>query len=95
MGVLEDCQLPDWLAARHPSLATKQGALASVTRKPTPATLPKEQSSRVIIVGGGLAGMSAAHAALQAGAPSVLVLDKMPYCGGNSVKATSGINGEP
>mmetsp|Transcript_13644 Transcript_13644/g.21660 ORF Transcript_13644/g.21660 Transcript_13644/m.21660 type:complete len:381 (+) Transcript_13644:152-1294(+) len=47
--------------------------------------------SQVIVVGGGLAGMSAAHTALEQGA-RVLVLDKSPFCGGNSTKATSGIN---
>ncbi|KIY74074.1 fumarate reductase flavo protein subunit [Cylindrobasidium torrendii FP15055 ss-10] len=47
---------------------------------------------RVIVVGGGLAGLSAAHTVLQNGA-SVLLLDKMKSLGGNSVKASSGING--
>jgi len=47
--------------------------------------------SQVIVVGGGLAGMSAAHTVLQAGG-RVLVLDKSAFCGGNSTKATSGIN---
>eukprot|EP00013_Stygamoeba_regulata_P028765 CAMPEP_0177645714 /NCGR_PEP_ID=MMETSP0447-20121125/9393_1 /TAXON_ID=0 /ORGANISM="Stygamoeba regulata, Strain BSH-02190019" /LENGTH=516 /DNA_ID=CAMNT_0019148209 /DNA_START=116 /DNA_END=1662 /DNA_ORIENTATION=- len=47
---------------------------------------------QVIVVGGGLAGLSAAHTVLQAGG-SVLLLDKSPFCGGNSTKATSGING--
>ena len=41
--------------------------------------------SQVIVVGGGLGGMSAAHTALQAGA-KVIVIDKSPFCGGNSTK---------
>lgn len=48
--------------------------------------------SRVIVIGGGLAGLSAAHTVLERGG-SVMVLDKMSFCGGNSTKATSGING--
>lgn len=67
--------------------------------------------SQVIVVGGGLAGLSAAHTLLERGA-NVLLLDKQPYVegfrkfrahkqsnlcsrfmGGNSTKATSGING--
>lgn len=48
--------------------------------------------AQVIIVGGGLGGMSAAHTVLQSGG-RVLVLDKSPFNGGNSTKATSGING--
>jgi flavocytochrome c len=46
---------------------------------------------QVIIIGGGLSGVSAAHTALEHGA-RVLLLDKSPYCGGNSTKATSGLN---
>eukprot|EP00924_Labyrinthula_sp_SR-Ha-C_P014040 augustus_masked-scaffold_56-processed-gene-0.1-mRNA-1 protein AED:0.01 eAED:0.01 QI:0/-1/0/1/-1/1/1/0/568 len=47
--------------------------------------------TQVIVVGGGLAGMSAAHTVLEQGG-RVVVLDKSPFCGGNSTKATSGIN---
>lgn len=46
----------------------------------------------VIVVGGGLAGLSTAHTILEHGG-SVLLLDKSAYLGGNSTKATSGING--
>ncbi|ODV63765.1 FAD-dependent oxidoreductase-like protein [Ascoidea rubescens DSM 1968] len=51
--------------------------------------LPKNP---VIIVGGGLAGLSAAHQCLINGS-NVVLLDKQPFFGGNSTKATSGING--
>ncbi|KAI9866668.1 MAG: hypothetical protein M1813_001220 [Trichoglossum hirsutum] len=47
---------------------------------------------RVIVVGGGLSGLSAAHTLYLSGA-NVLVLDKQGFFGGNSTKATSGING--
>lgn len=46
----------------------------------------------MIVVGGGLAGLSAAHTLLERGA-SVLLLDKCAFLGGNSTKATSGMNG--
>jgi len=49
-------------------------------------------ANRVLVVGGGLAGMSAANTAIECGSRSLL-LDKSPLCGGNSSKATSGING--
>jgi len=49
-------------------------------------------SSKVIVVGGGLSGLSAAHTLLERGC-SVLLLDKNGFMGGNSTKATSGING--
>mmetsp|Transcript_50585 Transcript_50585/g.69294 ORF Transcript_50585/g.69294 Transcript_50585/m.69294 type:complete len:508 (-) Transcript_50585:273-1796(-) len=45
-----------------------------------------------IVVGGGLGGMSAANTVLENGA-KVVLLDKSSFCGGNSTKATSGING--
>ncbi|KAH7709723.1 Protein F48E8.3 [Aphelenchoides avenae] len=46
----------------------------------------------VIIVGGGLAGLSATVEALRGGAKVILV-DKEKFIGGNSAKASSGING--
>ncbi|KAJ5936608.1 hypothetical protein N7466_003058 [Penicillium verhagenii] len=46
----------------------------------------------VIVVGGGLSGLSAAHTVYLNGG-NVLVLDKQAFFGGNSTKATSGING--
>lgn len=49
-------------------------------------------SNHVIVVGGGLAGLSAAHTVLERGG-RVVVIDKNPFLGGNSTKATSGING--
>eukprot|EP00357_Protocruzia_adherens_P032291 CAMPEP_0115005468 /NCGR_PEP_ID=MMETSP0216-20121206/19885_1 /TAXON_ID=223996 /ORGANISM="Protocruzia adherens, Strain Boccale" /LENGTH=572 /DNA_ID=CAMNT_0002371791 /DNA_START=126 /DNA_END=1844 /DNA_ORIENTATION=- len=49
-------------------------------------------SSQVIVIGGGLSGLSAANTIAQQGG-RVLLLDKNSFCGGNSTKATSGING--
>ncbi|CAG8682286.1 3319_t:CDS:2, partial [Cetraspora pellucida] len=49
-------------------------------------------SGQIIVVGGGLSGLSAAHTVLERGG-NVLVLDKNSFFGGNSTKATSGING--
>jgi flavocytochrome c len=47
-----------------------------------------------IVVGGGLAGLSACHTLLQGGA-HVTLLERNAFLGGNSTKATSGINGAP
>merc|ERR1719272_2450913 len=49
-------------------------------------------SDQGIVVGSGLAGMSAANSLLENGG-RVVLLDKSSFCGGNSTKATSGING--
>jgi len=48
--------------------------------------------AQVIIVGGGLSGLSAAHTVLEKGG-NVVLLDKNSFLGGNSTKATSGIAG--
>ncbi|KAG5458773.1 MAG: FAD binding domain-containing protein, partial [Olpidium bornovanus] len=47
---------------------------------------------QVIVVGGGLSGLSAAHTVIEQGG-NVVVIDKVAFFGGNSTKATSGING--
>ena len=56
------------------------------------ADVEGSKSDQAIVVGGGLAGMSAANTVLENGG-SVVLLDKSSFCGGNSTKATSGING--
>merc|ERR1719506_2657863 len=47
--------------------------------------------NQVIVVGGGLSGLSAAHTVMEQGL-KVTVIDKNAFFGGNSTKATSGIN---
>merc|ERR1719336_3236922 len=49
-------------------------------------------ADQAIVVGGGLAGVSAANTVIENGG-KVVLLDKSSFCGGNSTKATSGING--
>ncbi|KAI1371152.1 Flavocytochrome c [Hypoxylon crocopeplum] len=56
------------------------------------STMTQGSRKPVIVVGSGLAGLSAAYEALKAGAP-VRILDRAPKPGGNSIKASSGING--
>jgi pyruvate/2-oxoglutarate dehydrogenase complex dihydrolipoamide dehydrogenase (E3) component len=70
----------------------------SSTRERRTNFFPKElkmqqnSNSKIIVVGGGLAGLSACHTILERGG-NVLLLDKNAFLGGNSTKATSGING--
>jgi len=52
----------------------------------------KGVSRHVVVVGGGLAGLSASLEALDRGA-RVTILEKEASVGGNSQRATSGING--
>eukprot|EP00746_Dinoflagellata_sp_MGD_P157015 gnl/MRDRNA2_/MRDRNA2_86070_c0_seq6.p1 gnl/MRDRNA2_/MRDRNA2_86070_c0~~gnl/MRDRNA2_/MRDRNA2_86070_c0_seq6.p1 ORF type:complete len:692 (+),score=189.18 gnl/MRDRNA2_/MRDRNA2_86070_c0_seq6:73-2148(+) len=49
-------------------------------------------SNQAVVLGGGLSGVSACNTVMENGGRIVL-LDKSAFCGGNSTKATSGING--
>ena len=51
----------------------------------------KELACDIVIIGAGGAGMTAAIDATQAG-KKVILLEKMPYAGGNTTKATGGMN---
>ncbi len=70
--------------------------VAAISQFRTPSIhMASTNSPQVIVVGAGLAGLSAAYAALQAGAPAVYLLERAAKPGGNSIKASSGINGAP
>lgn len=63
-------------------------------RKDTGAAAERESvtlDTDIVIVGAGGAGMAAAITAKQAG-KNVILLEKMPYAGGNTTKATGGMN---
>jgi len=49
-------------------------------------------SNQAVVLGGGLSGVAACNTVLENGG-KVVLLDKSAFCGGNSTKATSGING--
>lgn len=48
--------------------------------------------TKYVVVGGGLSGLSAAHTILQGGG-TVTLIERNAFMGGNSTKATSGMNG--
>lgn len=50
------------------------------------------ENTDVVVIGGGASGMSAAIEA-SLSKKSVILLEKMPYLGGNTLRATGGING--
>merc|ERR1711988_324283 len=84
---LLDCVVFGRVAGRH---AVK--AMLGDKVKATSLTALAAGGPQAIVVGGGLAGMSAANTVLECGG-KVVLLDKSSLCGGNSTKATSGING--
>ena len=69
-------------------------AFVGLTYFPRYANLVRARlaTNDVVVVGGGLAGLSAAIEAARHGA-RVTIIDKERSLGGNSAKATSGING--
>ncbi|KAL3072431.1 hypothetical protein niasHS_017405 [Heterodera schachtii] len=77
-------------------LATDSKIEMEVQPQPLDPSFSAEKAPKknepIIVVGGGLAGMSATLEALNNGA-KVILIDKEPTLGGNSAKASSGING--
>lgn len=82
------------LYRRYPFSTTD--TIIDTTTKPTSSSImaPAGPSPTVIVVGGGLAGLSASYSALRAGA-AVRLFERAEKPGGNSIKASSGINGAP
>ena len=69
-------------------------AVLDANRRDTGSTGPKAEKTidtEVVIIGAGGAGMTAAIMLQQAGKDFV-ILEKMPYVGGNTTKATGGMN---
>ncbi len=63
----------------------------SGTATQTPSEAQKDETTDIVIVGAGGAGLSAAVEATDQGA-KVIVLEKMPMVGGNTTRATGGLN---
>eukprot|EP00760_Papus_ankaliazontas_P001438 PhM_4_TR10474/c0_g1_i3/m.69464 len=80
------------LYVRHEERMACMHERATETRELREKRLANSLPAKVIVVGAGLAGLSAAIEAANCGA-AVILLDKAPRIGGNSAKATSGING--
>jgi len=85
---LLDCVVFGRVAGRHAA----QWMLGKNFKPVDVRTLRDQKPPQAIVVGGGLAGMSAANTVLENNG-SVILVDKSAFCGGNSTKATSGING--
>ena len=75
----------------------KAGGDIAAFQKPVPEKIKKvagitKGSADLIIVGAGGAGLSAAVTAKDLGVKNVLVLEKMPVIGGNTLRCASGFN---
>ena len=78
-----------WTAAMA-GVATAFPALAMTNPFQVPAKW--DRTIDVVVIGAGGAGLSAAVTAKEAGIKDVLVLEKMPYPGGNTLRAGGGFN---
>ncbi|PKL24106.1 MAG: flavocytochrome c [Spirochaetae bacterium HGW-Spirochaetae-3] len=80
-----------FVAAVKDALA-KAGVVLSAKKGPAKAApVVFEKDYDIVVIGGGGAGLSAAISAAQSGA-RVIVVEKMSMLGGNTVRATGGIN---
>ena len=52
----------------------------------------KSETADIVVIGAGGAGLSAAVQAKQEGVNKVVLLEKMPIVGGNTNRATGGLN---
>merc|ERR1719428_2498418 len=84
---LLDCVVFGRVAGKHAAVAMLGNDVKETSLKDLCAGGPQ-----AVVVGGGLAGVSACNTVLENGGRVVLI-DKSSFCGGNSTKATSGING--
>lgn len=65
--------------------------LKSVKQTPKQAALPINNETEILVVGAGGAGMTAAIAAVEAGA-KVLLIEKMPFVGGTTLLSSTAVN---
>lgn len=66
-------------------------SLPGVTRATAPAAWSETDVLDVLVVGTGIAGLSAACAAKEAGAKKVLLIEKGPLIGGHSIYSSGSI----
>lgn len=83
------------LSACAPQVAAPSGTptpAVTPSAEPSPtAQTPAEYTADVVVIGAGGAGMAAAIEAADKGA-SVVILEKMTYAGGNTVRSEGGMN---
>lgn len=74
------------------AIAMAKGEAAAETTEAAQETEADALSADIVIIGAGGAGMSAAVEASQNGAKNIVILEKMPMTGGNTTRATGGMN---
>lgn len=81
------------LAACGNSDASSSSIPDSAVSESTPeVAVAADKSADIVVIGAGGAGMTAAIQAAQDGATNVVIVEKMPLVGGNTTRATGGLN---
>lgn len=75
-------------AGSAPAAGTPAGELDATAG----ATRYADQNADIVVIGAGGAGLTAAIQAVQDGAANVVVVEKMPVTGGNTIRSTGGLN---
>ncbi len=71
---------------------TSEGKTPESSAATSSVAAPTDKEADIVVIGGGGAGMTAALQASQNGAKNVVIVEKMPQTGGNTVYATGGLN---
>ncbi len=74
------------------SVSESTNSSSSTSETSSQPTQVADKSADIVIVGAGGAGMSAAVQAVQDGATNVVIVEKAPITGGNTIYATGGLN---
>ncbi|WP_289163477.1 flavocytochrome c [uncultured Parasutterella sp.] len=72
--------------------AAAVGILGSTVATTAEAAIKWNETYNVVVIGAGGAGLTAAVSAKEAGAKKVVVLEKMMFAGGNTIRAGGGFN---
>ena len=75
-----------------PAAAAAAGIFGTFFSTAAEAAIKWNETYNVIVIGAGGAGLSAAVSAKEAGAKKVVVLEKMMFAGGNTIRAGGGFN---
>ena len=71
---------------------TSNSSEGNDTQNGNQTTVVENKSADIVVIGAGGAGMAAAMQAVQNGATNVVILEKMPQTGGNTIRTTGGMN---